>query len=518
MSIKDGDMPEHAMLYFVLTIAVLATILKLNPGWNKKDAGEEKYRGFGTKNKMDLFGAALGPWLGLVLVLVMLVCPLTTLLVQHTQIKLEGSLVVMLGIVKDFVLRLTQEPVTALREGWMWTLKNYGDDIPRAARLVAKWWLFQAALMIFVPGNPHNGPVTENGHVPKYTENGIAAFFISVVGLPLAHVWGWVDLTEPYEIFGALTFVLNIYALALTLFLWVKGHVNPSGPDSGSLGSLGVDLFWGMELYPRVFGFDLKMFTNCRFGLMAWTILPISYCFTQYEMYGEVSPALLASTGIQVVYMYKFYLWEMGYMHTMDIQHDRFGFYEGWGCSAWVPVIYTSHSLYLVEHARDVSAEVAFAIFAIGVYSVFVNYEADWQRQIVRANDAKLKRSELSLLGNLLGHKADKKEESVRVIRAKYNFHDNTTSKVKVKKSILLVDGWWATVRHFHYIPELTASLCWCLPALNSAAVPYFYVFYLALLLVDRAFRDDRRCQKKYGKYWEQYCKKVPYVLIPGIA
>ncbi len=103
----------------------------------------------------------------------------------------------------------------------------------------------------------------------------------------------------------------------------------------------------GMELYPRVFDFDLKLFTNCRFGLMAWTILPISYCYKQMDLYGEVSPALLSSTVIQLVYMYKFYLWEMGYMHTMDIQHDRFGYYEGWGCSVWVPIIYTSHSLYV---------------------------------------------------------------------------------------------------------------------------------------------------------------------------
>jgi len=179
--------------------------------------------------------------------------------------------------------------------------------------------------------------------------------------------------------------VLNAYAFVLCLFLYIKGHVNPSGPDSGSLGNAFVDFFWGMELYPRVFDFDLKLFTNCRFGLMAWTILPISYCYKQMDMYGEVSPALLSSTIIQLVYMYKFYLWEMGYMHTMDIQHDRFGYYEGWGCSVWVPIIYTSHSLYFVEHERDISRELAAFIAICGIYSVFVNYEADWQRQTVRS-------------------------------------------------------------------------------------------------------------------------------------
>jgi delta14-sterol reductase len=34
---------------------------------------------------------------------------------------------------------------------------------------------------------------------------------------------------------------------------------------------------------------------------------------------------------------------------------------------------------------------------------------------------------------------------------------------------------------------------------------------------VNRIARDQVRCADKYGKYWEQYEKKVPYSLIPGI-
>jgi hypothetical protein len=31
--------------------------------------------------------------------------------------------------------------------------------------------------------------------------------------------------------------------------------------------------YWGTELYPRIFGFDVKVFTNCRFGMMIWAVL-----------------------------------------------------------------------------------------------------------------------------------------------------------------------------------------------------------------------------------------------------
>ena len=247
-------------------------------------------------------------------------------------------------------------------------------------------------------------------------------------------------------------------------------------------------------------------------------MLPVCYCYKQLEMYGEVSPGLAASTLIQLVYMYKFYIWEMGYMHTMDIQHDRFGFYEAWGCSVWVPVVYTSHSLYLVEHCRDLGPVGGLAIAVLGVYAVFVNYEADWQRQVVRASDAKMSRSQISLANHLAGRGAlDDGSGPVAVIRAKYEFHNESTGKTSTKSSILLVDGWWAVSRHFHYLPEITASVAWCLPALGSGAMPYFYPFYLTLLLVDRAFRDDRRCRNKYAKYWDEYCGKVPYLILPKV-
>ncbi len=82
----------------------------------------------------------------------------------------------------------------------------------------------------------------------------------------------------------------------------------------------------------------------------------------------------------------------------------------------------------------------------------------------------------------------------------------------------------WGLSRHFHYVPEILASLCWTLPGLfenvpfmlthvvflepssellifitpfKFQGIQYFYVFYLTILLFDRAIRDDERCRKK---------------------
>jgi protein-S-isoprenylcysteine O-methyltransferase Ste14 len=52
---------------------------------------------------------------------------------------------------------------------------------------------------------------------------------------------------------------------------------------------------------------------------------------------------------------------------------------------------------------------------------------------------------------------------------------------------------------------------------LFDEALPYFYVLYLAVLLIHRAWRDDQRCATKYGADWDAYRARVPYRVVPGL-
>lgn len=167
-----------------------------------------------------------------------------------------------------------------------------------------------------------------------------------------------------------------------------------------------------------------------------------------------------------------------------------------WGCLVWVPSVYTSHTLYLVEHPVQLGLPLAAAIFAVGISTVFINYQADYQREHVRNTNGKC---------TIWGRSPD-------IINATYR-----TAKGEVKNNILLTSGWWGVARHFHYVPELTAAFCWCVPALFDSPLPYFYFVFLLVLLVHRSIRDDKRCQEKYGKYWTMYCKKVPWKILPYI-
>ncbi len=91
--------------------------------------------------------------------------------------------------------------------------------------------------------------------------------------------------------------------------------------------------------------------------MMFWGVFLVSCLFKQYELYGEISESLLVNVGIQLVYIAKFFWWESGYLSTMDIMHDRAGFYLCWGCLVFLPCVYTSHSLFLVRNPADLGKE-----------------------------------------------------------------------------------------------------------------------------------------------------------------
>jgi protein-S-isoprenylcysteine O-methyltransferase Ste14 len=81
----------------------------------------------------------------------------------------------------------------------------------------------------------------------------------------------------------------------------------------------------------------------------------------------------------------------------------------------------------------------------------------------------------------------------------------------------LICSGWWGIARHINYTGDWLMGLSWCLTCGLGCGVPFFYAIYFAILLVHRDRRDDEACQRKYGRDWQEYCKRVPYRLIPYV-
>lgn len=416
----------------------------------------------------------------------MLFCPPIAILMWYTCTVLNGSLTALWDLFSQHGVFQTLYTI--------WQPVFFGNST--AWTMLAVFASFQLLLMKIIPGKTFHGPITPRGNIPVYRENGFAAFIITMLAFWLiTFKLNWVAPTIIYNNFGELLGALNLFSFIFCIVLYLKGIFAPSTTDFGSSGNVIFDYYWGTELYPRILGWDVKVFTNARFGMMSWGLILLSFAAKQEELYG-LSDSMMVAVFLQFVYLTKFFLWEPGYLKSLDIMHDRAGFYICWGCLLWVPGIYTSSTLYLVNHPNHLGILLHTAIALVGTGCILVNYWADKQRQLVRETNGQCivwgKKPELTM--------------------AKYATHDG-----QIKTNVLLSSGWWGISRHFHYIPEILGAFCWTVPALFESPLPYFYVIFLTCLLTERAFRDDRRCAEKYGPGWNEYCERVPYKIIPYV-
>ncbi|WP_115706968.1 7-dehydrocholesterol reductase [Legionella sainthelensi] len=413
-----------------------------------------------------------------------LVCPVFVMLMWYTNTQLEGSLLALWNLMlqNGFL-----QSIYSIWQPYFW-----GSAI--AWKIIVAFIVFELALMRLLPGKIFHGPISPKGNVPVYKDNGLFAFIVTMATFCIASLgFNLFSASLLYDNLGALLGALNILSLIFCVFLYLKGRFFPSSTDSGITKNILFDYYWGTELYPRVFGWHIKKFITCRFGMMSWGLFLISYCAKQAEL-GGLSNSMLISVFLQFVYLSKFYMWEKGYLRSLDMMHDRAGFYICWGCMVWVPCVYTSPSMYLVLHPIHLPFVWAILILFLGFASIMINYLADRQRLMARATQG-----DCTIWG----------KKPVTVLA-----HYKTTEGDK-KQTILLASGWWGVARHFHYIPELAGTFFWSVPALFENFSPYFYLSFLTVLLFDRAFRDDKRCATKYGQDWKKYCELVPYKIVP---
>lgn len=365
-----------------------------------------------------------------------------------------------------------------------------------AAQVIGGWIAFQLILLEFLPGKKFLGPITPAGLQPRYRQNGMAAWLVSHTAVFGGWWMGWLDVAGLYAHYGEILITLNLFAFAFCIFLYWKGRTFPTTLDAVTTGNPVFDFFQGIELHPRLLGVNLKQFINCRVSMMGWSTIFLAFAIAQYEKFGFVSNSMLVSTAVLMIYLFKFFWWESGYLHSIDIIHDRFGFYICWGVLVWVPAAYCLVALWLVEHPIELHPVAAGAMLFVGITAIWLNYDIDAQRQRVRST-----KGETRVWG-----------KAPRLIHARYTPADGIE-----RTSLLLVSGWWGGARHFHYVPELVLAAAWTIPAGFDHFLPWFYWVFLFILLMDRARRDEKKCATKYGSDWNRYIEQVPWRVLPGL-
>eukprot|EP00003_Mantamonas_plastica_P013685 TRINITY_DN2385_c0_g1_i1.p1 TRINITY_DN2385_c0_g1~~TRINITY_DN2385_c0_g1_i1.p1 ORF type:complete len:280 (-),score=87.92 TRINITY_DN2385_c0_g1_i1:8-847(-) len=274
-----------------------------------------------------------------------------------------------------------------------------------------------------------------------------------------------------------------------------KGSLFPSSTDSGSNGNPLMDFFWGTELHPCVGGVELKQVMNGRVVLIGWSLLLHTFTLQHMEdNNGSIATSVFLNVFLQQAYILRFVVWEDVTVHSLDFIHDRFGFLQCWGGINTVITLCLSSTLYMMHHSRSIGFSECMVILAGGLLSIWWGMEVDLQRHVFRQNWGTTQ----------IWHR------EAACIHTEYKTNDG-----KKHKGILLASGWSGFCRHPGYLMSVLTTVFWSLPAGLDNPLPFLYSILLAVMFVDRAIRNDHRCERKYGKGWATHCRVVENSVIP---
>jgi protein-S-isoprenylcysteine O-methyltransferase Ste14 len=403
---------------------------------------------------------------------------------------------------EDLVLAFIGMPALTLLVYYLWICAEFHQGnvvLPSAADLArispptlesvgifGFWLVFQAVLQVIVPGRWQEGPPLANGSRLRYRLNGWNSFCFSIGLFFLAVTQGWMPRNVLYEQFGPLLTTANLFAYIFSLILYSAGRLSSqTGPAAGGCFS---HYFLGVSLNPRIGRFDLKFFLESRPGLIGWVLIDLSLAAEQAQRNDNVlTIPMLLVVGFQFFYVADYFWHEEAILSTWDIKREKLGWMLVWGNLVWVPFIFTLQAHYLMSHTHDLpwSASAGIIVLNVAGYAMFRG--ANWQKHRFRQNpDAPI-----------WGQHPD-------YIRTQYG-------------TLLLASGWWGIARHMNYLGDLMMALAWCLPCLFESPLPYFYFVYFVILLVHRERRDHQACREKYGRDWDEYCRRVRWRILPYV-
>ena len=331
---------------------------------------------------------------------------------------------------------------------------------------------------------------------PEYANNGFDFWKTTVIFTSvLSYIFRSIPIVFTQN-FVPFIITCHIIGLALVFYLYHRSKHNyfdKNIDDEKEISSI-FRFFRGLEIHPKLFNIDVKQWTNCRFGMITWQITILLFMYYYFYEIGFNS-AILVNVLLQTIYIGKFFYWETGYFNTLDIILDRGGFYICWGCICFVPAFYTFTTYYLINNHPTISHLSSFIILLLGIFFTYKNYEVDHEKEIFKRD----------------GEKSVINGKACTFLEVEYE------KDGKIIKSKLLTSGFWGITRHMNYSFEILTSLMWSMCGYEFGIIPFLYLFYIIILLVHRIYRDEEKCKKKYGKYWEKYCNIVKYRLVYGI-
>ena len=367
----------------------------------------------------------------------------------------------------------------------------------------AIYWAFlvvEGFMAAYLPGLEIKGlPIpSRGGEQLVYRCNGITAWWLTLGAVAVLHFTGLFPLQTIYDQFGQFMIAAMITGnvVALAVYFGAKA----TGNDERMSGSFLYDFFMGAWLNPRIGRLDLKMWAEVRVSWLTLFLLTASGAAHQYATYGTLSTPMIFMVVAHFLYTNACMKGEECIPTTWDIFYEKWGWMLVFWNLAGVPFVYCFSSMYLASRPPfEHSVPYTVFCFALLLGAYYIWDTAQSQRNRFR----------MQLNGSFVRRKAFPQLPWGTLANPRY-LETQAGSK-------LLVDGWWRYARKIHYTADVAMALSWGLICGFEHFLPYLYVVFFVVMILHRAGRDIKRCQKKYGEDWDRYCKEVPYLFIPGV-
>jgi delta14-sterol reductase len=334
-----------------------------------------------------------------------------------------------------------------------------------------------------VPGRWIDGYVRGlDGKPLRYHLNGLRVFAI-VVGLYALACWRGLIAWDAFWV-ERWNMARSACAIGLIFtFAIVVGQPRNKGFAS--------DLYLGRVPNPRWGNgrIDAKMFLYLV-GAIMLELNVLSFAAHHYFMHrDDPSPGVLVYVLMFTFFIAEYLNFENVHLYTYDFFAERVGFKLGWGCLVFYPFFYCIGLWSVAERPNPHTPLLLLALYSLTFVSGWaLSRGANLQKFLFKT------RPDAALLGIF--------EPAV----------------VSNGSQQLLCSGFWRVSRHVNYLGEILMALGLALALGYPTAIgPWLYPLYYVALLVPRQHDDDRRCAEKYGALWLEYCRRVPYRIVPFV-
>lgn len=358
--------------------------------------------------------------------------------------------------------------------------------------LIFAWWIHYtliATIHFLLPARIQPGYATDSTGKPlTYRLNGVQTLLTSVSLWAFLTYTGntWTHFYDNLWTFLLSSCIIGLILSAVIVFAY------PADPKS-SQGILS-DFFNGRAKNPQIsiFGrtLDLKMVLYIV-GIVQLKLNILSaFAHHRLTFSEDPNPGVSLYTALFSFWVFDYCMWERPHLFTFDFIAENLGFKIVWGCLCFYPYFY---AIGILSVATKGNPHPPIAVLVLSATLFFAGWVlsrgANNQKWYFKTDPQRA----------FLGIKPE-------IIQSKDGKHK------------VLCSGFWGISRHVNYLGELLIStgLAMSLGQFNDWT-PWLYPLYYVALLIPRQIDDDRRCEKKYGEVWKEYCRRVPYRIIPGV-